>query len=45
MKKLEKKIKYDNAIPSSMKWDNNLSNLFKTEGNEKMNIFKRRKNF
>ena len=45
MKKLEKKIDYDNAIPSSMKWDNNLSNLFKTEGNEKMSIIKGRKNF
>ena len=28
-----------------MKWDNNLSNLFKTEGNEKMSIIKGRKNF
>ena len=41
----DKRKKNANAIPSSMKWDNNLSNLFKTEGNEKMRIIKGRKNF
>ena len=40
----DKRKKIGKYIPSLVKWDNNLSSHYKTEGNEKMTIIKGKNN-